>query len=219
MNNRELWQRLLLTLPDSRFFDILRNYLGKIKTPFHKPDLISQLTAFFLKEETQRRIVASLTEEDIRVLTAFDFLGTPEPRQLFTLLAETEDTFSLHHHLMNLEYRLLLLTDTSGPAPVIRCNPLLAELIRREVVNPAVLFSSVPVDVPVNGENTVKNSSPSALPWLQETLITAFLSYIDKNRGCLRNDGSFKKRQDRDLRALFPFLFQKHRFGKRLNLL
>ena len=213
MNNRELFQRLILMLPDGRFFDIMRNYLGKIKTPFHKPDLISRLTGFLLKEETQRRIIAALSDSDIRVLSAVDFLGTPEPRQLFYLLADTEDTFALHHHLMNLEYRLLIFTDTSGSAPLIRCNPLFEELLKREVVDSATLFPSFPPD---NAECEI---STTEAPWLQEALVTAFLSYIDQNPECLRADGSLKKRQDREVQKLFALLSEKTGLGSRFSLL
>jgi hypothetical protein len=213
MNDRETWHRLLLTLPDGRFFDIMRNYLGKIKTPFHKPELISRLTSFFLREETQQRVLDSLSTSDIRVLTAVDFLGAPEPRQLFTLLAETEDTFSLHHRLLNLEYRLLILTDTAGPVPVLRCNPLLEKRLKREAVDLACLFSSVPLD---RGETGVSGETP---PWLQETLVTAFLSYVGDRPECLRADGSVKKRRDRELRELFPFLFDTTRLGRKIDIL
>ncbi len=213
MSNREAWHRLLLTLPDDRFFDIMRNYLGKIKTPFHKPELISRLTSFFLREETQQRVLDSLSTADIRVLTAVDFLGAPEPRQLFTLLAETEDAFSLHHRLLNLEYRLLIFTDTAGPVPVVRCNPLLEKQLKREAVDLACLFSSVPL------EHTETGISGETPPWLQESLITAFLSYMGDRPECLRADGSVKKRRDRELRELFPFLFDTTRAGKKFDIL
>ena len=37
----------LLTLADDAFFELIRNYLGPIKTPFNKHDLIAQLIESF----------------------------------------------------------------------------------------------------------------------------------------------------------------------------
>ena len=48
----------LLTLGDDAFFELIRNYLGPIKTPFNKHDLIAQLMAFLRRDEIQDRIVS-----------------------------------------------------------------------------------------------------------------------------------------------------------------
>lgn len=208
MTDQETWQRLLLTLPDTVFFDIMRNYLGKIRTPFHKPDLIKRLTAFILNAETQNRIIKCIDKRDARVLTALNFLDEPEPKQLFNLLTETEDPFTLHHHLMNLEYRLLILTDTSGTTPRIRSNPLLRERFRQEVFDLSTLFPSKPLETPVHH-----------IPWLQDTLVTALLSFLGKDPEILKADGQMKKKPETELRQLFPQLFDKTNLGKKIDLL
>lgn len=208
MNTAEQWRKLMLTIPDSRFFDIVKNYLGKIKTPFHKPDLLTKLTNFLLREEAQERLFASLDSRDARLLTAVLFLGNPEPRMLFSFLSKTADTFSLHHHVMNLEYRLLIITDTTGEAAIIRCNPVLEKRIREEVYDLSVLFPSVPAPRPER-----------SLPWLQDQLIAAFLSFIGKNPECVKTDGTFKKKTENDLKSLFPLLFELTPLGRKINLL
>jgi hypothetical protein len=66
----EQWKRNMLTLPDERFFEIMRNYLGKLKTPYNKHTLIRDLTAFLQKKETRRRIISLIDEGDAVLLTA-----------------------------------------------------------------------------------------------------------------------------------------------------
>ena len=56
----EGWQRSVLTLPDAVFFDLMRNYLGDISTPFNKHALIERLVRFLKRKEIRSRIVALL---------------------------------------------------------------------------------------------------------------------------------------------------------------
>lgn len=213
MNEGETFRRIMLTLPDGMFFNIIKNYLGKIKTPFHKPDLIDSLISFLLRENTRSRIMESLDDRDIRFLTAVIFLDNPEPKKLFALLADSEDTFSIHHHLLNLEYRLLLMTDTTGKEPVIRCNPFYEVQLEREVFDLSRLFPSRRID----RRETEKSEEPP--PWLQDPAAAALLSYLADNPDCLRADGSIKKRQERELKEIFPSLFDMTPAGRKLDLL
>ncbi len=208
MKEIEQWQRLMLTIPDGRFFDIIRNYLGKVKTPFHKPELIQRLSAFLLKEETWNRIFSLISEDDIRILTAILLLQNPEPKLLFSFLSEKEDAFSLHHHLINLEYRLLIITDHIESSTILRCNPLLESKIRTELFDIATLFPSTPAERPAQN-----------LPWLQDGLVTAFLSFLSDNPDCFKTGGTLKKRTERELKNIFPFLFEVTPLGKKIDLL
>ena len=40
------WEQSISSLSDSRFFDIMRLYLGEIETPYNKQRLIEQLAGF-----------------------------------------------------------------------------------------------------------------------------------------------------------------------------
>ena len=64
------WKEALLRLPDRTFFDLMRLYLGEIKTPFNKQRLVEKLAGFLSKPEVQRIIVKSLDSLDILILTA-----------------------------------------------------------------------------------------------------------------------------------------------------
>ena len=47
----DTFQSALLTLPDDAFFELIRNYLGPVKTPFNKHTLIARLVSFLRKPE------------------------------------------------------------------------------------------------------------------------------------------------------------------------
>ena len=56
------WRESLLTMNDTHFFELLRMYLGEIKTPFNKQKLIEELSAFLRKDENVNVIVSLLTK-------------------------------------------------------------------------------------------------------------------------------------------------------------
>ena len=56
VENIMLWRESLSVMPDSHFFDLLRMYLGEIKTPYNKQNLIENLSSFLRKEDTKETI-------------------------------------------------------------------------------------------------------------------------------------------------------------------
>ena len=50
VENVILWRESLTTMKDTHFFDLLRMYLGEIKTPYNKQNLIENLSSFLRKE-------------------------------------------------------------------------------------------------------------------------------------------------------------------------
>lgn len=64
------WRESLATMPDERFFELIRIYLGEIHTPFNKDRLIEQLSALFRKEQTKKTIASFLSEFDIKIISA-----------------------------------------------------------------------------------------------------------------------------------------------------
>ena len=48
------WRESIAVLPDSHFFEIIRMYLGEVKTPFNKQKLIEELGGFMFAEKNER---------------------------------------------------------------------------------------------------------------------------------------------------------------------
>ena len=49
------WRAYLATMENEKFFDLIRMYLGEIKTPFNKQKLIEDLSAFLRKAENKKK--------------------------------------------------------------------------------------------------------------------------------------------------------------------
>ncbi|MBI9100408.1 MAG: hypothetical protein JEY91_18145, partial [Spirochaetaceae bacterium] len=82
MNKEENWRKIILSINDNSFFDLMRNYLGQIETPFNKQELINRLINFFNKEQTRETIIEILDEWDISLLTAVNILNGPSDSKL-----------------------------------------------------------------------------------------------------------------------------------------
>lgn len=200
----EEWRRLMLTLPDSLFFDIVRNYTGTFRTPFNKHTLIKRLEAFFLREETMERIFAFISPRDAEVLEAVRFFGEPPLKTILLFFGREEGERDLRHELLNLEYRLLVITDSEEEERKLRLNPLLRDDLEERALGPEVLFPSRPAE-----------KTFDSLPWLQDTTVVGFLAFFDQNRTVLKSDGSLKKRPSDRLNECFPGIFAPTPAGRR----
>ena len=82
VENVILWRESLTTMKDTHFFDLLRMYLGEIKTPYNKQRLTEQLAGFLRKSENIQNLISFLDEFDLQILTAVSLF----PRATETLL-------------------------------------------------------------------------------------------------------------------------------------
>ena len=70
----EDWTESISSLPDSRFFEIMRLYLGEIETPYNKQRLIESLAGFIKNQKNMSAMLALLDEFDIKILTSISFI-------------------------------------------------------------------------------------------------------------------------------------------------
>ena len=124
-----LWERSLAVLPDTVFLDIVRNFIGKVPTPFHKPLLTKKLTTLFSTEEFLVRVEASLSPTDKQLLSGAYVLGSPTQDELCSIFSDSIPYAILQQNVVNLEERLLLVPnpDTFEHTAGLIINPLLVE--------------------------------------------------------------------------------------------
>ncbi len=206
LNTTEYWKKVMVALPDEEFFAIMRNYLGKLKTPFNKHTLIDDLADFLLRDETEKRILSMIDEEDALILTSIDFLSGTDIHELHDFLGSDRSFMSIHHILLNLEERLLIYRDSENGK--IKISPLFENLFKDKVFNTDLLFPSK--DNPIAKHPDL---------WFSDTLVIAFISFIFKNPDLLKLDGSVKKKIYEDISKIFPNLFSDNSSLSRLDLL
>ncbi len=183
----------MLKLPDEAFFELVRNYLGPIKTPFNKHDLIGKVESMLRGEQTQSRIRELLDRNDKEVLSAIWLLGEPEADELFDFFAGRRSYLELHHHLLNLEDRLLIYRDEN----VLRLTPILKPMLEESALDAAYLFES---------RAATSDEIPAPQSWLSDSLLASFLSFCIDESDFLRADGHMRKRVLNRIRSMLPDL-------------
>ena len=207
-NNR--WDRVLLSLPEDSFFDIMRNYLGNIKTPFNKHRLIEKLIKFLNRKETTDRILSFIDETDSKILTALHLLNNPTIEILSNFFSKEIDHLELYHILLNMEERLLIFRETDSNSTKISITPFLKQILKKGIISPSFLFPSRPVNI----EKVI-----DPLPWLNDSLLTAFLSFLLKQPNILKTNREVKQKSITEIFNIFPVLKEKSVSGNRLDIL
>ncbi|WP_294431643.1 helicase-associated domain-containing protein [uncultured Treponema sp.] len=189
------WRESIAVLPDNHFFEIIRMYLGEIKTPFNKQKLIEELGAFIRREETRKTLVSLLSETDLRIISAVKYISNASQEKLFSFFSGTYTFAELYERLLNLEERLILYrkSDRNTGKTVILLNPHLEDDLEPYTKQSVLLEKSEYAEVCYE--------SPSSI---SAELIAAYISFIHKNRDLCKADGTFKKRTLSEIERLFP---------------
>lgn len=192
-----LWRESFLKLQDNHFFELMRMYLGEIKTPYNKQKLIETLGSFLHKTEIKEKILLLISKEDVQVLSAIVNLECPNQQMLSNFFAGAFPLAKLYDKLMNLEERLILFqyTDENTGKSVYALNPLLEEDIL-PLLSLNFLFESV--------EN-VEFSKKDFIP-LSAQFIASVISFVCENPSLCKLDGSLKKKVVQALLEKYPFL-------------
>lgn len=198
------WRESLAVLPDSHFFEIIRMYLGEVKTPFNKQKLIEELGAFIRKEENRRTIVSLLSETDLQLICAVKFIPSATEEKLAAFFG-SDFTFSdFYSRLLNLEERLIIYRhkDKLSGKMIISLNPHLEDDFAK-FAKKSVLLKIPEIAQAEHSEYDI-NSSPMKNQGLSPELIAAFVAFINKNPDLCKSDGTFKKRISNEIETFFP---------------
>jgi hypothetical protein len=189
MNISDDWKQIILTLPDNYFFELIKNYLGKIETPFNKHALVDRLGNFLIKHRAEDMILGGLTNTEILILTAIEYLPRATAREIYDFFLSDIAYIELCDTLKTLEEKLIIYSVNGS----INISPLYIEGLRHKVINPGLLYRSAEIP-PTQGQ----------LPWLTEALILGFFSFIFHQRDVVKSTGAFKKKTFNQVDLLFP---------------
>ena len=189
------WREALTLLPDERFFEIMRIYLGAIQTPFNKPNLIERLSSIFRKAENQKRIISFLSDFDLRMLSVISIISNANQEKLTDFFSKDFSLSDIYAELLSLNERLLIYSykNPETMKPVIAINPLLEDALSPYLGLKQLLPEAICVQ---------RNFETSFI--LTPQFIASFLSYIQANPEMCKNDLSIKKKDLERLETIFP---------------
>ncbi len=191
------WREALISLSDQYFFDLVRMYLGAVKTPFNKQRIVEELSAFLRKRERRDAILASLDGFDLMVLSAVAELPSPTQQKIVSLFSGTRSFPEIYDRILNLEERLVIYRKSAEASREYALNPLLKdELLPRlgfhvlasPVSRGEATFAQIPVD---------------------DIALASLYSFFLHAGEPVRNDGTLRKKTLAALAAAFPLLAER----------
>ena len=190
----EVWKDCISSLSDSKFFELMRLYLGEIETPYNKQRLLEQLAAFIKKPANSDSMIALLDEYDIKLLTAIAFIPDATQETLVQFFAAEYTMADIFSGLSNLTARLFVFEqkDAYSSKKYLRINPIIWEKLE-----PYIRLSNIirPVELYKTNIDDSFCISPDFL--------AAFISFIN-TKGCsCKADGVFKKNTLSRLQSIF----------------
>ena len=191
-----LWRESFLFLEENHFFEIMKMYLGEIKTPYNKQKLIANLEGFLHKKENLVAIKSFLSDDELEIISAVVFIPDVTEEKLSSFFKSTFTYSFLYEKLLNLEERLILFktkneNSSQGDSFVIKFNPLLEDMFF-DLININRLLPQI---------EFTKTEKPAAR--ITPELISCFISYILENPNIAKQDGTLKKHSLQNIPVVF----------------
>ena len=197
MNNNEIenWQEAISSLPDKSFFNIMRLYLGEVKTPYNKLNLVSQLASFIKQEKNTKAILTLLNQTDVKILTAISLISKVSKETLIEFFKGSYSVGEIYSEVINLKERLVIYSrqDEYSDKEFLYINPFLKDAIKP--------YLSLKLVLP---EAVVTSFSTEDIFTLSPNFIAGFVSYIKVRGIACKADGTIKKNDINRLEAIFP---------------
>ena len=129
------WEQSISSLSDSKFFEMVRLYLGEVETPYNKQRLIQQLAGFVKNETNAQNIICLLDEFDIEVLTVLWFIPNATQETLVQFFSGQYTMAELFAELSNLMARLLVYekSDEHGAKKFLKINPFICDRLSKYI--------------------------------------------------------------------------------------
>ena len=120
----KLFNSALSKLKDDIFLEIASNFLGKVTTPFHKPQIIGELATLFSCQDFTQKVFSTLSTLDCQILSATYLANGASWQQICEIFKDEIPYVVLQQQVVNLQERLLLLLYNSDNEK-LNLNPIL----------------------------------------------------------------------------------------------
>ncbi len=215
--SKSTWDEVLASLPETGFFEVVRHYLGPLETPFHKPDIIKRMEAFFQRPDVLESVLNYIDENDSLILSIIAFQNASNSRRLEDMLSNF-GKLQLQDMLRNLEDRMLIWNSADIKQPLYRLTPL-GEAVKEAGIlgGGCILGKGKPGKKPA-GSGTAAAPPSVQDCWLNDNFLTIILAFLNERAPLFRKEGGLRKKAVNRLEELFPGIFADGRGYERLLL-
>ena len=193
------WRAWLATMENERFFDLIRMYLGEVKTPFNKQKLIESLSAFLRRDENKNNITSLLGKNDLKILSFIHLLPSATYESISTFFSGEDFGHSIRDHLENLVERLLIfsLQEDRGQMQ-FKLNPLLEES----------LVPLLGLEWLLDDGGKIQSEDAGSF-FLTPMFASSFISFVARHPELCKANFELKKKSCEDLISLYGASMEK----------
>ncbi len=199
------WRESLNRLPDSHFFDLMRMYVGEIKTPYSKQNLIERLSTFLRQEEVINKSLSFLNEEEVLFLTAIVYIPFASMNKIVAFFEQDFSQREVREILYNLEERLLVfrIQNEESLVDLYQLNPHLENGLM-QVCNKALLFApfSAKLEQKCKKNHNFYLDNIQVLPF-NASFLGSWISFISSQSDMEKADGAYKKKTELEIEDIF----------------
>jgi hypothetical protein len=198
MKSVEHFTEAISRLNEKKFFEISRNFLGDVKTPYHKQAIIERLISYLSNRESQEVMFSYITDDDALFINAIELIDDPSLHDIhafFTAQFSYAECISL---TTRLEERLIVYSYVDFGDECFAINPLFGGILERLKAKRNDLFPRIK-------KTEAKKafvSAPVAFP-VTKRFLFAFFSYIHSRKVQIKTDFSLTKKTEDEAAAFF----------------
>jgi hypothetical protein len=182
-------------LSDKKFFEIARNILGDVKTPYHRQTIIEQLISYIANAELQKVLFSYITKDETLIINTVELLGTPCLHEIHDFLASFFSYTECIRLVTLLEERLVLYSYYSIGQEKYALNPVFDRMLKPILDDKSALFPGVK-------KSGMKRKEPSSFTVSKMFLFMLF-SYVQSGKVKVKADNALTKKTEDQATAFF----------------
>jgi hypothetical protein len=188
----------LSRLCEKKFFEISRNFLGDVKTPYNKQAIIERLISYLSNRECQEVMFSYITDNDALVVNTVELLDGPTLHDLYAFFAAQFSYAECIRLTTSLVERLILYSFIDAGKERYALNPVFGEMFEGILGRKSLLF---PCRENMQNE---KKKKPEVLAVPVNTLfLFGFFSFVHSRKVQIRADCTLSRKIEEEAAAFF----------------
>jgi hypothetical protein len=202
------WRDSMLVADSGWFMAMASNYVGKVRTPFDKREVLRKIESLLSSEEVQDNFVKLLDRFDLLILGSIIAAGPISEAGVKALFLGEIPLSDISFRLANLQDRLLVYRETWPDKTLLDINPLLRGEIEVVANNAYALFAVDEGQVGsfsegrISGMETEHESRHAETRLSIEEIVFIVLSFLLAYPAASKSDGKLKSKAAQALHSL-----------------
>ncbi|MDR1230385.1 MAG: hypothetical protein LBK61_03165 [Spirochaetaceae bacterium] len=185
----------LSRLCERKFFEISRNFLGDVRTPYNKQAIIERLISYLSNRACQEVMLSYITDDDALVVNTVELLDSPTLHDIYAFFAAQFSYAECIRLTTSLEERLILYSFIDSGQEHYALNPVFGRTLERVLGKQSVLFPCL-------------ETKPEALPVpavpVSKLFLFGFFSFIHSRKVSVKADYTLPRKTEEEAAAFFP---------------